>query len=217
MSIRKLRLEYSILLERLEERVSETGEKEELMSAPPNPTLLDDSLNMKVIRNNAPKARKGKVSLQANGGTKSNARDPDLPKRPTNAYLMFCDKEKERIKTDLMASNSGSAAQDVSKILAEAWRCLDDDQKKPYQVLYEEDKERYKKEMMEYNKRKPSVEPRQNTNAQRAQEENVGLKHPGEELEQDTPKRLKYEEGADDSSITETKRDVSQDDSRIDE
>lgn len=169
MSIRRLRLEHSILMERLEDRVLRTNEVNEMMSHPPDPTLLDDSLNIKLEKNGVPKSKKSKVTLNSLGTTKRAVRDPDLPKRPTNAYLMFCEREKERIKTDLIASNSGRLIHDLSKILTDTWKGLDEEQKKPYQLLYVEDRERYKREMLEYNKKKLNVDskdlPRKQTSA----------------------------------------------------
>lgn len=158
MSIRRLRLEHAILLERLEGQIVQTSANDEMMSTPPNPTLLDDSLNIKSVRNGASKSKKSKTYLLSNGSTKKAVRDPHLPKRPTNAYLMFCEKEKERIKIDVMANGSGK---DISKVLTDSWKELDSEQKKPYQQLYEEDRERYKREMIEYNKRKVDLDSKE--------------------------------------------------------
>lgn len=170
-SIRRLRLEYVILLERLEERAillpGGIGGFEE-MASPPTPSVLDESLNSvggKLLRNGL--AKKG--SKKSKPGTSSNAdassvnsrtqkvRDPDLPKRPTNAYLIFCDMEKERIRQEIEEKNPGSTI-DLSKSMTEAWKNLDDEDRKPYYKLYEDDRIRYQTEMLAYNKKKQTTD-----------------------------------------------------------
>ncbi|KAL6450661.1 NHP10 Non-histone protein 10 [Candida maltosa Xu316] len=79
---------------------------------------------------------------------KQKARDPDLPKRPTNAYLIFCEMEKERIK------QVDPNATDLSKSMSDAWRVLSQEERRPYYELYEDDKVRYDREMAEYNQKK---------------------------------------------------------------
>ena len=79
---------------------------------------------------------------------KQKARDPDLPKRPTNAYLIFCEMEKERIKQD------DPNASDLSKSMTEAWKNLSEERRRPYYKLYEDDRIRYQREMAEYNQKR---------------------------------------------------------------
>lgn len=166
MAIRRLRLEYVILLERLEERaiMFPDGNNElEEMSPPPSPTILDESLNSsnaKLTRNGLSKRGgkkvKGGSSSSGNNGNSNRTqriRDPDLPKRPTNAYLIFCEMEKERIKHELEERNPGVALE-LSKALTEAWKNLDDESRKPYYKLYEDDRDRYQREMSVYNQKK---------------------------------------------------------------
>lgn len=168
MAIRRMRLEYMILLERLEERAimipdGAINEYED-MSPPPSPTILDESLsnsNPKLTRNGltkrgGKKTKGGSASTGNSGNGSARAqriRDPDLPKRPTNAYLIFCEMEKERIKQELEEKNPG-ATMELSKSLTEAWKNLEDEKRKPYYELYEEDRDRYQREMSVYNQKK---------------------------------------------------------------
>lgn len=129
-TIRRLRLEYAILLERLEDRATQLPDgivAFEEMACPPTPTILDDSLVKSKTGNKKSKSSSSssssssttsssamKIALASGSSKSSNgpsdvasttmgkqkARDPDLPKRPTNAYLIFCEMEKERIKQD---------------------------------------------------------------------------------------------------------------------
>lgn len=141
-------------MERLEQTLLENGDENELMSKPLTMTLLDDNFTLKGVKGGASKGRKGKPISQNHNNMKRAIRDPDLPKRPTNAYLMFCDQEKERIQTVMATTRSGHLSQDFTKVLTDAWNCLSDEQKRPYQKLYEDDRERYQREMVEYNQRK---------------------------------------------------------------
>lgn len=187
-SIRRLRLEYSILLERLEDRAKQIPDgivSFEEMACPPTPTILDDSLIKS--KNGSKKGSKSKskttgsgsgsgsgANASGSGGSgggsgngsggspsdvasttmgKQKARDPDLPKRPTNAYLIFCELEKERIKL------GDPNASDISRSMTEAWRNLSEEDRRPYFKLYEEDRIRYQREMTEYHQRKEGGEP----------------------------------------------------------
>ncbi|SCU84473.1 LAMI_0C07624g1_1 [Lachancea mirantina] len=129
LSVKRLRLEYGTLLERLESRIDKDPE---LSFEDPLPSL-DEFKNQ--ILEDAPKTRTKKK--------KGKERDPNLPKRPTNAYLLFCEMNKEEMKQK-------SVANDVSKALTDAWKNLDESARKPYYELYNEDRERYQKEMHAY-------------------------------------------------------------------
>ena len=130
-SIRRLRLEYSILLERLEDRAKQIPDgivSFEEMACPPTPTILDDSLIKSKMDLKGSKSKSkttgsgsgsgsganasgsggsGGGSGNGSGGSpsdvasttmgKQKARDPDLPKRPTNAYLIFCELKRKEL------------------------------------------------------------------------------------------------------------------------
>lgn len=141
-----MRLEYSILLERLEANAVKFPEFGEEMSPPPSP-VFDVA--------DKPKGATKKQKKTTSVPIKNRIRDPNLPKRPTNAYLIFCEIEKERIRQE-SGENNLAMFQDLGKSLTEKWKSLDEEAKKPYHKLYDEDKERYKNEMEAYSKRQPS-------------------------------------------------------------
>lgn len=157
MGIRRLRLEYVILLERLEERAimipNGVNELEE-MSVPPPPHLLDEFVSSSSERSPAKTSKRSRrpPGSGLTAAAKAKIRDPDLPKRPTNAYLIFCEMEKERIKQE--AEEKGTGVVDLSKSMTEAWKNLDYEKRAPYYKLYEEDRDRYKREMEVYNQKK---------------------------------------------------------------
>lgn len=179
-AIRRLRLEYAILVERLEQRASESVFDPEEMSPPPSPKILDDGLSSNALRHNrngAVKRGTRKAGSRTAGSTNSiegglstisatgssaaahKIRDPELPKRPTNAYLIFCEMEKDRIREELEDKNP-SAMSDLSKTITEAWNNLDEEKRAPYYKLYQDDRERYHREMSLYNlKKEDSEEP----------------------------------------------------------
>lgn len=86
--------------------------------------------------------KKKRIGYNGNG-----QRDPDLPKRPLNPYLIFCDMEKDKFKKQAEAE---SKTIDLSKTLGEAWKNLGQEGRQPYVDIYNEDKERYQREMTEY-------------------------------------------------------------------
>lgn len=144
-SIRRLRLEYAVLLERLESNAITFPDNIEEMSPPPSPSFEFEASSK------PPKKQKKPAAAKATA--KARVRDPNLPKRPTNAYLIFCEMEKERIKQQT-GDTSLSAIPELGKSLVEAWKNLSEEEKKPYQKVYEDDRERYKREMAIYNSEK---------------------------------------------------------------
>ncbi|KQC45845.1 Non-essential INO80 chromatin remodeling complex subunit [Saccharomyces cerevisiae] len=133
----KTQLEYGVLLERLESRIELDPE---LNCEDPLPTLASfkQELLTKPFRKSKTKRHKVKE------------RDPNMPKRPTNAYLLYCEMNKERIR------QNGSL--DVTRDLAEGWKNLNEQDRKPYYKLYSEDRERYQMEMEIYNKKISNID-----------------------------------------------------------
>ncbi|KAI5966087.1 NHP10 [Candida margitis] len=195
-SIRRLRLEYAILIERLEDRAQHLPDgvtNFEEMAGPPTPSILDENL-VKSSKNGSGKKPGKKATttggkITGNGSSASPAeadarslmnlatstgnvttasaitpktpslaknpkyRDPDLPKRPTNAYLLFCEQEKERLRQQQQEDPENNT-RDLSKAMTEAWKGLSEEDRKPFYKLYEEDRVRYQREMAEYNQKK---------------------------------------------------------------
>ncbi|KAG7853534.1 hypothetical protein KL941_000584 [Ogataea angusta] len=165
-AVERLRYEYALLLEAL-------GRKADEVSIPNVGQLtaddLDgdeiDSLRLADITHLLTKtpfslAKNGfsasvgslvaKKKRGANTLKKQRLKDPTIPKRPTNAYLIFCEMEKERVKKQIESKDPGVPS-DLSKAMTEAWRNLDDVSRKPYYELYEQDRLRYQREIKEYN------------------------------------------------------------------
>ncbi|KAF8466600.1 hypothetical protein BDZ91DRAFT_772044 [Kalaharituber pfeilii] len=74
-------------------------------------------------------------------GKKGGSR-PRGPKRPPNAYMIFCDKERNNIRRE----QENDEDFDMHKALAKAWRDLGHAGQKPYFQEYDRNRERYKEE-----------------------------------------------------------------------
>jgi len=86
----------------------------------------------------APKARKK---------TKRKKKDPNAPKRPTSGYFYFAGEVRPQIREE----NPGIKVTQVMCMIAERWRELDEDEKKPYEEMAAQDRKRYEREMKAYN------------------------------------------------------------------
>ncbi|SCU85149.1 LANO_0C03466g1_1 [Lachancea nothofagi CBS 11611] len=133
LAVKRLRLEYGTLLERLESRIDKDPE---LCYEDPLPSL--ESFRTQILED-TPKSKSKRK--------KGKERDPNLPKRPTNAYLLFCEMNKESMK-------QSAGPNDVSKALTDAWKGLDENGRRPYYDLYSEDRDRYQREMQAYARSK---------------------------------------------------------------
>ncbi|XP_068718582.1 uncharacterized protein [Montipora capricornis] len=97
-------------------------------------------------------------------------RDPNAPKKPANAFLMYCQQQRTVMQDDQKDPNIGH--HELTKSLAKEWKSLATDDKKVYYEMYEKDKERYEKEMKKYSSDKipkapPAKKPRTKTPKQK--------------------------------------------------
>jgi non-histone protein 10 len=151
-SIQRIRLERALLEEKLEERTNVKVQDSEGSPSPPGSPIQHDLIKKhlhpptkKETRSDTPKAKKPAAP-----------RDPNLPKRPQNAYIIFCDREKDRIRDELEKSNPGGA-HDLTRALADAWKALGQKGRKPYYDLYEDGKARYEREMAAFTSPNPGT------------------------------------------------------------
>lgn len=73
-------------------------------------------------------------------------RDPNAPKAVSNAYMIFCKSQRAELK----AQNPDLPFGKIGAKLGEIWRQMTPDEKKPYEDRASVDRERYRKEMLEY-------------------------------------------------------------------
>jgi hypothetical protein len=115
---------------------------------------------------------------KAKGKGKAKAKkDPNAPKKPKSAYLIFCADKREEAKEEL---GDGAAPKDVLSQLGKMWAEAkkDPDEFNKYQTLADEDKARYKNEMGESD---DDDKPKKAKKAKKA-------KSDSEEEEEDKPK-----------------------------
>ncbi|KAH3683286.1 hypothetical protein WICPIJ_005756 [Wickerhamomyces pijperi] len=153
LSLNRLRVEYSILIESLESKCM--APNEELSDLSDLEVNDGKDITKKRKLNNG--SGVGSSLSPSSEGTLASARerDPDLPKRPLNPYLIFCDMEKDNFKKK--AESEGKSI-DLSKTLGEAWKLLTDDDKKEYNSIYREEKKKYNEEMKLYEEKKRNEE-----------------------------------------------------------
>jgi len=90
-----------------------------------------------------------------NAGTKKKPKkDPNAPKRPMTAYLIYSNENREKLKQELKKSNPEAKVTEVVKILAERWKNESEEVKKKYQNKAAIEKEKYTVELEAYNRNK---------------------------------------------------------------
>ena len=77
---------------------------------------------------------------------REKARDPNMPRRPQNPYLRFCEEHRDRVRRE----NEGVWGFDMTRTMASMWAALGPDEKKPYTESYERDKEVFNVKYAEY-------------------------------------------------------------------
>ena len=89
--------------------------------------------------------------------TTKEPRDPNLPKRPKNAFMLFSDSVREEVKAELISKSDDGKIRvaDISKICGERWKAMTADEKKPFDEANAEAKADYDKAMEAYYEQYP--------------------------------------------------------------
>ena len=77
---------------------------------------------------------------------KKAKKDPNAPKRATTAYMLFV-KDKRSV---IVEKNPDASFGEIGKLMGIAFKALDEDEKKKYDDMVAEDRERYAREMKVY-------------------------------------------------------------------
>ncbi|GAX28452.1 high mobility group protein B3 [Fistulifera solaris] len=80
------------------------------------------------------------------GGKKKAKKDPSAPKRNMSAYFLFSIDERPRVKEE----NPDASFGDIARMISERFKTLSASEKKIWETKAAEDKERYAREMAEY-------------------------------------------------------------------
>ena len=89
--------------------------------------------------------------------TTKEPRDPNLPKRPKNAFMLFSESVREEVKAVLIAKSDDGKIRvaDISKVCGEWWKVLTAEDKKPFEEANAEAKADYEKAMEAYYEQFP--------------------------------------------------------------
>ncbi|XP_029182724.1 non-histone protein 10-like [Acropora millepora] len=98
-----------------------------------------------------------KTKKRESSKEKDKDRDPNAPKKPANAFFMYCQQQRTVMQDDQKDPTVGH--HELTKSLAKEWKSLATDDKKVYYEMYEKNKERYEKEMKKYASDKVPKEP----------------------------------------------------------
>lgn len=101
------------------------------------------------------------VETQKPKRAKKAPRDPNLPKRPKNAFMLFTDSIREEVKAELVAKADDGKIRvaDISKVCGERWKAMTADEKKPFEDANTEAKADYEKAMETYYEQFPDKKP----------------------------------------------------------
>ena len=79
-------------------------------------------------------------------------KDPNKPKRGKSAFMFYCDKYRPNLIAAQKKIGKVKIGE-IAKKLGADWKKLKENQKKPYDKAAAKDKERYEKEIGEYNEK----------------------------------------------------------------
>lgn len=111
--------------------------------------FTEQDLKKAVIEGLAKSQKKTKAKTTRGGKVQ---RDPDMPKRPKNAFMLFSDTVREEVRAELIAASPDGKIRvaDVSKKCGERWKDVSEDDKQPFieehktaTVAYKEALEKY--------------------------------------------------------------------------
>ncbi|XP_013387719.1 HMG box-containing protein C28F2.11 [Lingula anatina] len=85
-------------------------------------------------------------------------KDPNAPKKPLNAYIMFCNEHRAKVQEAYQKEHGKDIDHhELTKQLAIMWNNKSTEEKKVYYGKYEVEKEKYAKQMEEYTGSHPAA------------------------------------------------------------
>ncbi|OQR73929.1 high mobility group protein 20A-like [Tropilaelaps mercedesae] len=104
------------------------------------------------VENTTPGHKRGRGRPPKTGSERRQrrprARDHNAPKAPINGYVRFLNENRERCRRD----NPDAAFSNITKLLAHEWSALKQEEKQKYLDAAERDRERYAKEVEQYQR-----------------------------------------------------------------
>ncbi|KAJ2118931.1 non-histone protein [Coemansia sp. RSA 720] len=155
--LKRMKVERNILLDRFE-HTRQYGKHESSDSdAPLKDTFprhasdMDQEASRGRRKPYSSTASTPQASISANGETahvsrKPRGRDPNAPKRPANAFVLYCQVERPNIKS----AGTELTSSELTRSMGVKWRGLPKSEKQAYFDLYEREMARYQREMDTY-------------------------------------------------------------------
>lgn len=110
------------------------------------PKKSDDTISKKSDDTTSKKSNEA-VSKKSNDASPKKKKDPNAPKKVKNAYALFCQEIRPKVKKQ----NPDASFGDMATLVAQEWKKLSDEEKKKYEELSKEDQQRYEREMKTYS------------------------------------------------------------------
>ena len=124
-----------------------------------NPDSVNEEQLKQAIQNALEKTKTKTTSETTRRGRRATKepRDPNLPKRPKNAYMLFTDSIREEVTAELVqeAPDGKIRVSDVAKVCGERWKAMPETEKQPFVEANAEAKVAYEKAMEEYYEQYP--------------------------------------------------------------
>ena len=100
-----------------------------------------------MVRHSATPFSASQARLPSSSAKKAKDKDPNAPTGVRTAFTYYTKAKREEVR----ASHPDAKAAEILSLLGKHWKELDKDAKAPYQEQAKADKERYRKEMADYN------------------------------------------------------------------
>ncbi|CAO3667090.1 unnamed protein product [Umbelopsis vinacea] len=146
-----LRLERSVLLERLErstDYIDDGSDSNSDISDTGTHSLLADVKFRHDTKSYATALHDQGVVRQKAAEPKParKKKDPNAPKGPGNVFFLYSRMERDKIKDEYPGENQG----DLTRILGQKWKNLAKDDKQKYYDIYKKEQEEYEEAMKSY-------------------------------------------------------------------
>lgn len=94
---------------------------------------------------------------------RKRSRDPTAPKGPRNAYMMYIQKNREKLQKECVDSplKEGNSFGAISRELGRRWKALSTEERKEFEDLAAKDKVRHEREKREYESKLKGLEENQ--------------------------------------------------------
>eukprot|EP00123_Amoebidium_parasiticum_P015752 comp23133_c1_seq1/m.37309 comp23133_c1_seq1/g.37309 ORF comp23133_c1_seq1/g.37309 comp23133_c1_seq1/m.37309 type:complete len:265 (-) comp23133_c1_seq1:421-1215(-) len=146
--VSRLRLERSFLFDKLEQ-FERTKQSVKSDSSSGSSSDSDDSDSGSDSSESEVQAAPVEAAPKPKASGKGKAeKDPHAPKRPANAFFMFCQQHRSHAQEE----NTDLRHPEITKILGARWKQMTEQEKMPYYEMYETDKTRYARDLKQYAK-----------------------------------------------------------------